>query len=1065
MEPNPRARFRSLLPATVAWCCFFALLLGAAPTWAAENGKKTFNLSADRAEKALRLFSTQSGREVVFAPDVAEGVRTNAVRGDYSPAEAMDLLLDGTGVRARQDPASGAFVVLRVSDPNDLRAAQASPRSDRPGQPAPDSGRLKLEAVEVTGTRMDGLINKGLLPTDIDAPLAYNVITRQDIERMGSSNIEEVFRNVPEISTYGTPNQEASVVQIVGSGSLSSNLRMRGFDSLQTTVLINGRRIARASFPNLVGNASGDLTRIPVSAIERIEILPTSGSAMYGGGAIGGVINVILRKDYQGRELSLSYGTSTRGGSNEWSGSYMHGFSMFDGKTTGTVTVSYRNRGPLSFAQRTALLDRALARMTTETAIGTFTQMPGVIRLSAATGELGIPGAAGARYATVPSGLTPAQANALTPASFAATAGKFTPSYERYEDNFIYTPSTMLSLGATAEHKLFGDRVTLYLEGSATRNTQDIHSPKFFGTGTSYTLSATHPYNPFRTGVTPGFVGRSVILNVLPTDLRDSQTDMVRDSYRVVAGLKGKFSEKWEWTLDGTSEVTVIEGDSQIGADNIILASVFGTTTNPATFPQRWALYNLLADHDAYPVDNSVNEDYFNAVGRQRYWQYASNLIARTTGDLYDWRAGTIEASLGAEAYWWQYEGKRPYDIAPALVTLMGGRENLSRDILFSKQGRRTDSVFGELVVPLLSRKWSPLPVQALDLNLSGRHESANDSKSALTTAAAIKLTVNKDVSFRAAYTEGFFPPEQSSLFLSDYRFSTSISNTFTFVDPRRGNLSVSAPLTNSAGPNPDLKPETSVSESYGVIFTPRLLPGLRLTVDYWNTTKIDAIRSPTLVQLLANEAFFPDRVLRGPKLAGDPPDWAGPVTGADTRAINISEIETDGFDTRLSYTIRTASLGEFSLRGNATFTNKFLTTITPVVPAVNTVETTEGGLKWRGGASIFWNSEVWTAGVSARYTHSFKTNTTVASTQFPTGTGVDGDRINSDLVWDLQLAYKIPYSNVERGWRGWFTGTQWTLNVQNVFDKLPPWNSAGLYSRYSDPRMRYVSVAVRKNL
>jgi len=1065
MEPTHRSRFRFLLPTTVVWCCLLALVLGAAPAWAAENGKKSFDLSADRAEKALRLFSTQSGREVVFAPEVAEGVRTNAVRGDYSPAEAMDLLLDGTGVRAKQDPASGAFVVLRASGPNDLRAAQASPRSDRPGQPTSDSGSLKLEAVEVTGTRMDGLINKGLLPTDIDAPLAYNVITRQDIERMGSSNIEEVFRNMPEISAYSTANQEASVVQIVGSGSLSSNLRMRGFDALQTTVLINGRRIARASFPNLVGNASGDLSRIPVGAIERIEILPSSGSAMYGGGAIGGVINVILRKDYQGRELTMSAGTSTGGGSSEWSGSYMHGFSLFDGRTTGTLTLSYRNRGPLAFSQRTALLDRALQRMSTETAIGTFTQMPGVIRLSAATGDLGIPGAPGMRFATVPSGLTNAQANALNPASFVATAGKFTPSYDRYQDNYIYTPSEMLSLSGTAEHKLFRNRVTLYLEGSFTRNSQDIKNSKFFGTGTSYTLAATHPYNPFRTGVTPGFVGRSVILNVLPVDLRDNQTDMVRDAYRVVAGLKGKFGEKWEWTIDGTSEVTVIEGDSQIGADNIILASVFSTTTNPATFADRWALYNLLADHNVNPVAASVNEEYFNTVGRQRYWQYASNLIARTTGDLYEWRAGQIKASLGAEAYWWQYEGKRPYDVAPALSTLMGGRNNLANDIAFSKQGRRTDAVFGELVVPVLSRKWSPLPVEALDLNLSGRHESANDSKSALTTAAAVKLTVNRSLAFRASYTEGFFPPEQSSLFLSDYRFATSISNTFNFVDPRRGNLAVRAPLTNEAGPNADLKPETSTSENIGLIFTPKFAPGLRLSVDYWNTKKIDAIRTPTLQQLLDNEAFFPDRVFRGPKIAGDPADWPGPVTGADTRAINISEIETDGFDSRLTYTIRTRNLGEFALRANATFTNKFMTAITPIVPPVNTVETTEGGLKWRGGASIFWNSDSWTAGVSARYTHSFKTGTTIASTQFPTGTGVDGDRINSDLVWDLQLGYKIPYSNVERGWRGWVTGTQWTLNVQNVFDRLPPWNSSGFYSRYSDPRMRYVSVQVRKNL
>ena len=155
------------------------------------------------------------------------------------------------------------------------------------------TNRLLLEKVEVSERRVDGLNNKGILPTDIDAPLHYNVITRQEIERMGSTNLEEVFRNLPEITTYSTPNQEASVVQIVGSSSLSSNLRMRGFDAQQTTVLINGRRIARSSFPNLVGASSGDLTRIPLAAIERIETLPSSGSAMYGGGAIGGVINVI----------------------------------------------------------------------------------------------------------------------------------------------------------------------------------------------------------------------------------------------------------------------------------------------------------------------------------------------------------------------------------------------------------------------------------------------------------------------------------------------------------------------------------------------------------------------------------------------------------------------------------------------------------------------------------------------------------------------------------------------------------------------------------------------------
>ncbi|MSU24355.1 MAG: hypothetical protein EXS32_11095 [Opitutus sp.] len=935
-----------------------------------------------------------------------------------------------------------------------------------PAAAAPSGAVIQLAAVEVSERRVDGLINKGLLPTDEDAPLHYNVITRLEIEQMGAANIEEVFRNTPEITAYSSANQEASVVQIVGPGSLASNLKMRGFDALQTTVLINGRRIARAQFPNLVGSASGDLSRIPVNAIERIEILPSSGSAMYGGGAIGGVINVILRKDYRGRELSLSYGTSTGGGSTEYNASYMHGFSLFNGRTTGTLSFTHRNRGPLAFAQRTAMLDRALKRMATETAIGTFTQMPGVIRLSAATGDLGIPGATGVRYATLPAGLTDAQANALTPAAFAATAGKWTPSYERYQDNYIYTPSKSTSLNATLEHELIRQKLTLYSELSFTRNDQDIHNPKFFGAGTSYAMAATHPFNPFRTGVTPGFVGRAVILNVLPVDARPNITDMRRDSYRAVVGLRGKVGERWEWTLDGTTEVNISQGDSQIGADNIILASYFGTTTNAATFAQRWSLYNLLADHRANPVPASFNQDYFNVVGRQRYWQYASNLIARATGDVYDWRAGTIKTSLGAEAYWWQYEGKRPYEFQPPLVTIMGGRDNLSRDILFTKQGRRTDAVFGELIVPVISKKWQPVPVQSLDLNFSGRHENANDSKSSTTTAIAARLALTRDVALRGSRTEGFFPPEQSSLFLSDYTFATTITNTFTFVDPRRGGLSqVNVPLTNSAGPNPNLKPETSISENYGLIFTPRFAKGLRVSVDYWKTEKIDAIRTPTLQQLLDNEAFYPDRVNRGPKLATDQASWAGVVTGVDTRAINFASISTDGIDAQVSYTVPTATWGEFTLRARETFTNHFRTTITPITAAVDTVETRDGALKWKGNGSIFWNRHDWNVGVSARYTHSYKTETTIASAQFPGGTGVDGERIASELLWDLQLGYKIAYASDRRGWRGALSGTQWTLNVLNVANQLPPWFSTGFYSRFSDPRMRYVSLQMRKTL
>lgn len=1024
---------------------------------AAEAAQISFNVPAGDAVSTLRQAARQAGREIVFIAETVQGVKTAPVQGKFTTLDALNRMVAGTELQIVQEEKDGAITVTR-STPAEKNAAS---RRDSTAAAQTAEANIQLQKFEVTSSRVDGLINKGVIPTDENAPIYFDVISRQEIERMGATSIEEVLRNTNQISTYSTPNQEASVVQLVTAASLQSNIRMRGFDATQTTVLINGRRIARAQIPGGVNNPSGDLSRIPVAAIERIEVLPMSGSAMYGGGAIGGVINVILRKDYVGRELTALVGTTTQGGATEYTVNYLQGFSFNQGKTTGTMIFDYKKRDPLSLLQRTAILDRAVARMPVETQIATFTQMPGVLRLSATTGDLGIPGATGVRYATLPTGLTPAQANALTPASFTGTAGKFTPSYERYADNYIYTPTEAFSFSGNAEHQLLGGKMTAYGEFNFNSNRQKIRNPKFF----SYTLSATHPYNPFRTGVTPGFVGRAVILNVLMTDARPDTTDIRRDTYRAVLGVKGKLGEHWEWTLDGTSEVTAIIGDSQVGGDNINLATFFSTTTNPATFEQRWAVYNLLSDHDVYPVADSVNEQYFNSVAQQRYWQYASNLIARLAGDVYDWRAGTVKTSLGMEEYWWQYEGKRPSSNPQTLIDIMGGAANAPRSIAYSKQARRTQSLFGELTVPVLSRKWRPLPVESLDFNLSARHESADDSQSANTTAAAVKLAVTKDIAFRASRTEGFFPPEQSALHLEDYTFSTSISTSVTLIDPRRGNVTQTYSVVNTAGPNPDLRPETSVAENYGIILTPRFIKGLTLNVDYTKIKKIDAIRTPTAAQLLQNESVYPERVIRGPALAGDPVGWAGPITSFDTRAINISSISTESVDSRISYRWLSDSLGEFTVSGSSTYTRFIETQLLPSSPITNSVRTTDGALRWLGRASLFWNSDRWLAGVTAHYTGSFVTATTAPSPQFPTASGIDGGSIPSQMTWDLQAGYKMPYRSDRSGWRSVLDGTQWTLGALNVLDRLPPYYSSGLYSRYSDPRMRYVYLQVKKTL
>ncbi len=1025
------------------------------------EARRMFDLPADDADRALRRFSELTGIQVMFPSDLTRQVRANAVRGEFSATEALGLMFRGTGLAAVRDPRSGALTVRREATAERVFAGPSSAAGEGSG-PA-----LRMEALEVSARRVDGLINKGLIATTEDASLPYEVITRQEIEQLGATSIEEVFRYTPQITTYSTPNQEASVSQIVGPNLLSSNLRMRGFDAQQTTVLINGRRIARAQIAGLTGSSSGDLTRIPVSAIERIEILPQSGSAIYGGGAIGGVVNVILRKNYGGTEVSTYFGTTTAGGATEWRGTLLHGFSRNHGRTTGSITLDFKRRDAVMLTQRTALLDRAVRRLPMETLLQNFTTAPGLVRATAATGDLGIPGAPGARYALIPAGTSPAQALALTPASFAATANRFDLTYDRFVDNTLYTPTDTLSFHATLEHQLIPGRLTAYGDFTFSSSRQDILNPRIYGTGTLLrpSFAATSPFNPFRTGVTPGFVGRAVAVNLLPVDLPSSGSDFRRDAYRLVLGLQGRLGPRWEWTVDGTTEVTEIVADSQVGGDNIMLASYFGTSS-PASFADRIAIYNPFADHRAFPVSREVNERYFNVIAQQRYWQYASNVLLRATGDLRELPAGTWKASAGGELYFWQYEGRRPYVFTQDLITVMGGRDNLSRDIAYSKQARTTRALFGETTLPLVGPKWRPLPISSLDLDLSARHEAANDSKSAITLAAGLKAALSRDVTLRVSRTGGFFPPDQRDLYRADFNSTTfEQTSNITFVDPRRGNSTQTLSIVNDIGPNPDLKPESSVSTSFGAILTPRFLPGLRVSLDHWRIEKLDAIRTPTLDQLLANEPDLPGRITRGPNLPGDPAGWAGQVVRVDRRSINFSTVSTTGFDAQVSWRLPARRWGELTPTANVTFTNDFLTQIAPGSASTNAIDT-QTALKWRGRASLLWKRGNWNASVTGRYVHSYLTDQTAPSPQFPAGSGLDGARISSELVWDVQLGLKLPFvAGGGEGPRRWLNGTQWSVGAINVLDRLPPWHSTGYYSRFSDPRMRFVYVQIRKSL
>jgi iron complex outermembrane receptor protein len=1046
----------------------FVLSLCALPS-AADTAKKSFDLAAGDAAQTLKAYTQQSGVQIVYPVDQVRGVQTQAVKGEFAAREALDAMLTRTGLVAVQDERTGALAVRRDAGPNDQRAAQME-TSARPEKPArTNSGAIELEKYEVVGTRINGLANQTIVRTDEAGALAYHVISRVDIERLGVTSLEELFRVVGQASDYGSQSLQGAALNPAFAGGATyqnSEVKLRGFSSLQTTILVNGRRLQRGNL-----TAGPDLNRIPVAAIDRIEILPSSASAIYGGGAIGGAINIILRRDYTGRDLTVSGGTSTDGGAERYQFTYFEGRTFNGGRTRFSFTVDYQHSGPLYNSDR-PYLDNLLARYpanTTATVSGrsafeqyilqAFNGMPGTILLNSATGTLPIPGVTGARYAAIPANQ---DGTALTPSSFVAGAGQANLG-ERYKRSIIYRPEDRYAFTSQLEHEFVKDKLSMYAEAGVTYFRSEISFPMNLST---MSLSATDPLNPFRTNVTPGFVGVPIVVYYDPLDLPDPSLFQERQGARALLGFKGRFNDRWEWSLDGTGEYGRSHSTG-INTNQNLNTFVSSTAVGTLTQAQRRALYNPLADHTVYPRGD-VMADYLEYRRGYTYYNGLSQVNLRAVGEVFDLPAGPLVISPGAEVIWSKYRTNSTVRVSEAIraaipTGIIGPSDSTAN------QSRRTESAFLETVIPLVGQSWRPLPIDSAELNAALRWENTDDSTAATSPMVALRVAPVKDIAFRVSYAEGFFPPDQSTY--ESPRINPAAITPFT--DPARGNLLYNYVHEEISGGNPTLRPELSTSWNYGVIFTPRVLPGLTLTVDFWDIEKIDAILSPAGPSvILASPESYPGRVIRAAPTATDIANgWLGSVLSIDYRPVNVGFTKTTGVDTKIRYTHEVAPGTKLTALAAVTWTDSFRDQILPVNPIVERAGTTgttaSSPLKWRGNGSVFLEHGRWTGGVTATYIDSYSTSTTTPTVVFPTATSLDGARIPSATLWDLQLSYDIPAGRGKAGWQRWLDSTKWTLSVRNVFNKEPAFRTDvySPYSRFEDPRQRYVTLAVKKSL
>ena len=309
-------------------CVLAALMCASVPAWSSGKGVQADALSIPAAPlaRALDALASQTGIELLYPPALVEGRRAPGVSGPMAPEQALRRLLAGSGIDAVHT-AEGVFVLRERVARQPGHGAAAAPQLDEPAQVgAPQA----LHRVLVTGSRIPRVALEAITPV--------TVISREQIESGGFTTLFDLLRHQPGITGHhavdaATEAVSQSLTSLVSTAVVQS-ASLYGLGPRGTLFLVDGRRVANYALPSTSLGGLSDLGAIPLSMVERVEILRGGASAVYGADAVAGVVNIILRRDYDGGEVETLYGRSMRGDAETWRVSAGAGFAVAGGQAT-----------------------------------------------------------------------------------------------------------------------------------------------------------------------------------------------------------------------------------------------------------------------------------------------------------------------------------------------------------------------------------------------------------------------------------------------------------------------------------------------------------------------------------------------------------------------------------------------------------------------------------------------------------------------------------------------------------------------------------------------------------
>ncbi|MCG8507459.1 MAG: TonB-dependent receptor [Sphingomonadales bacterium] len=992
-----------------------------------------FDISAGGLHEALAAYIEQSGEQIIYRIDHVRGVRTKGVNGRYDAREALEILLSETGFDIRRDP-SGAAVVVKESEPekasqveiSETRLAQADQAIartvDAQSDAVDEDEEEEREQIVVTGTRLIGG----------DPTQRLTVMDADQIRATGASTVEDIFRNLQQnfSSLNAVTNLQSAGLEELQLGDIPdgiASINLRGLGSENTLVLVNGRRIA-----GVAGNDNNfaNIANIPASAISRIEVLLDGASAIYGSDAIGGVVNIILQKNYSGLEATGRYEHSSTD-SDAYRANILAGIGWKGGRIT--VTGAYNKIDPIRSAE---------AGYTTNFYPGLDDGEDVDFRRD----DLGPTG-----VVTGFPRLPPLVASALPgdndgtnalPADFQPLASLGFEPIDLVPE-FINPEEERISFTVNAEQELT-KRFRLFADFFWSQNETFRRTiPQFIG---GVTVPAANAFNNFTTSFAGIDFPIPVRVSYLPLqELADGlialpEFETRQRQLNVNGGFEYQIIDALQFSVTGSYSRSSSTGENRNVFDrrnpnlNALLSD-----SDPTTAP------NLFGNGTA---QNPSFADLFGVTLTQSPISEVISVEPIVRGEAFTLPGGDIEFVAGGE-----YREERLAN-SSLLQTNSGVRDNTREAIAY----------FAEVSIPFFGAPNARPGLRSLVLSTQVRYDKyklvgpqgfndegePNDIRrefSQFSPRVGLSYSPMEGLVFRGAWGRAFRAPNISQLFQTRSGFFPGLpifdalnptGPQFVFID------------FGLATANPDLQPETADNYSIGVQYEPSFLDGLTIGVA-WSRVKFqDRITNALFVQsILPPEEFaaLPGVFTR---------DENGFATAFNPINVNLESRVSETLDVRAIYQFDTAH-GSFDVGFEGSFVLELFDQMTASTDQVSLVGTSRGPVEYLLRGILGWSNGHYGADMFINHTPSHIND--ISQFADPITGQILRREIDVSSYTTVDLSAHYRFENI---------GLRITAGARNVFNAdfpLSPNLRGSFDASRVDPRGRVAFIEVTKSL